>query len=154
MTRADAATWFTIDTISPSLSLIREPHVKPLLAANIWVIHGQHRDLVIDSGLGVVSLRAQVPQLFARQPALVVTHGHLDHLGGAHEFEQIWAHPDEPVDRPGRGTLQPDRLCALLGAPEGTFGDDLLIDAYPQPGYDPGNLRAAARDPDPGAGRG
>lgn len=132
-----AAHWFSVDEVSPTLSLVREPHVKPLLAANTWVIHGRDRDLVIDSGLGVASLRAGVPQMFERTPALVVTHGHLDHLGGAHEFEEIWAHPGEQLERSGRGTLLPKELGEVLGAPDGIFGDDVLIDAIPNAGYDP-----------------
>lgn len=133
-----AADWFTVDEISPVLGLVREPHVRPLLAANTWVVHGRDRDLVVDSGLGVASLRAGVPQLFERRPVLVVTHGHLDHLGGAHEFDEVWAHPRERVERSGRGTLLPQELAEVLGAPDGSFGDDdVLVDALPHAGYEP-----------------
>jgi glyoxylase-like metal-dependent hydrolase (beta-lactamase superfamily II) len=136
-TLAVATDWFTVEEISPLLSLVSEPHVKPLLAANTWVIHGRDRDLVIDSGLGVASLRSGVPQLFERTPALVVTHGHLDHLGGAHEFEDVWAHPAERIERSGRGSLLPQELCEVLGAPDGSFGYDVLLDAVPDAGFDP-----------------
>lgn len=126
--------WFSVEAITSSLWLVREPHVKPLLAANTWVVRGQDRDLVVDSGLGVASLREQLPELFDREPALVITHGHLDHMGGAHEFDEVWAHP---VERAGRGTLLPQRLGAVLGGPDGIFGNEILIDAVPNEGYDP-----------------
>jgi glyoxylase-like metal-dependent hydrolase (beta-lactamase superfamily II) len=51
--------------------------------ANIWHVRERDRDLVADSGLGVASLRHHVPALFERDPVLVVTHAHLDHLAGA-----------------------------------------------------------------------
>lgn len=151
---AVATDWFTLQEISPLISLVREPHVKPLLAANIWLIHGRDRDLVIDSGLGVASLRVGLPQMFQRTPALVVTHGHLDHLGGAHEFEEIWAHPAERVERSGRGTLLPHRLGAVLGAPDGAFGEEVLIDALPTATYDPQTYQLQPVTPTRGLGEG
>lgn len=129
--------WFTVEDVSPVLRLITETYVGPLLAANMWVFRGRDRDLVIDSGLGVASLRQELPELFERRPALVVTHGHLDHLGGAHEFDEVWAHPAERVERSGRGSLVPRRLEAVLGAPDGVFGQGVLIDAVPSLDYDP-----------------
>lgn len=132
-----APDWFTVEEVSPILRLVREPHVKPLLAANTWVIRGRDRDLIVDSGLGVASLRQGLPKLFERTPALVVTHGHLDHLGGAHEFDEVWAHPAERVERSSRGALAPQQLEAVLGAPDGVFGHEVLLDAVPVVDYDP-----------------
>jgi glyoxylase-like metal-dependent hydrolase (beta-lactamase superfamily II) len=132
-----APSWFTVDVVSPVLTLIREPHVRPLLAANTWVVRGRDRDLFVDCGLGVASLRTALPDLFERSPAMVATHGHLDHLGGAHEFDQVLVHRAEQVDRPGRGSLEPRKLAETLGAPTDAFGDELLLSALPSVGYDP-----------------
>ena len=131
-----APSWFTVDVVAPALTLIREPHVRPLLAANTWVVRGRDRDLFVDCGLGVTSLRDALPELFERTPAVVVTHGHLDHLGGAHEFDQVLAHAAERVDRPGRGVLEPRRLAEILGAPADAFGDQVLLNALPSVDYD------------------
>jgi glyoxylase-like metal-dependent hydrolase (beta-lactamase superfamily II) len=131
-----APDWFTVDVVGPALTLIREPHVRPLLAANTWVVRGRDRDLFVDCGLGVASLRLALPELFERNPAMVATHGHLDHLGGAHEFDQVLAHAAEHVDRPGRGALDPRRLAAILGAPTDAFGDAMLLSALPTVDYD------------------
>ncbi|MBA2946739.1 MBL fold metallo-hydrolase [Streptomyces himalayensis] len=128
--------WFTVEQVSPTLTLIREPHTKPVLAANTWVIHGRDRDLFVDSGLGIASMRSCIPEFFDREPALVATHGHLDHLGGAHEFAEVWAHAAERIERPGRGSLVPGSLAHVLGAPDGIFGDGVLLDAVPEESYD------------------
>lgn len=131
-----APNWFTVDVVEPALTLIREPHVRPLLAANTWVLRGRDRDLFVDCGLGVASLRTALPELFERSPAMVATHGHLDHVGGAHEFDQVLAHAAERVDRPGRGALEPGRLAEILGAPADAFGDEVLLNALPSVDYD------------------
>jgi glyoxylase-like metal-dependent hydrolase (beta-lactamase superfamily II) len=141
-----AERWYTVTPVDESLTLIEEPHVDPLLSANTWHIRGARHDLLIDAGLGITSLREALPDLFAgREPAVVLTHAHLDHMGSAHEFAECWAHPAEPVGVPGRGSLLPRVLGEALGtgtpAP-GAAGDPggpprVLINALPRAGYDP-----------------
>lgn len=131
--------WFQVTQVDDGLALITEPHVHEFLRGNIWHLRGSHRDLVVDSGLGVLSLRHGVPQLFERDPALVVTHAHLDHMGGAHEFDTCYAHPAEAVNTPAPGTLRGERLVAALGL-EAVYAEEfpeLLVDAAPGPGFDP-----------------
>lgn len=50
---------------------------------------------MIDAGLGVVALREAIPALFARDPMVLLTHTHLDHVGGAPEFGERAAHRTE-----------------------------------------------------------
>ena len=54
-----------------------------LLQANVWLVRGRDRDLLIDSGLGIASLRSALAALALRDPVLVLTHAHLDHMGPA-----------------------------------------------------------------------
>lgn len=131
-----ATTWYETVQHTDDLTQITEPHVLPLLAANTWVLRGDTSDLFIDCGLGVASLREHLPELFERDPALVATHGHLDHMGSASEFSEVWAHEHERVDLDGMGSLDPHRLATILGAPPGSFGDDTLIAALPHHDYD------------------
>ena len=42
--------------MSPELTLITEPHVDELVSANMWLVRGRERDLLVDCGLGVASL--------------------------------------------------------------------------------------------------
>ncbi|MFJ3779981.1 MBL fold metallo-hydrolase [Streptomyces sp. NPDC090075] len=86
-----AEAWFTARAVDESITLITEPHVHPFLQANTWYIRGRDRNVLIDCGLGVASLRTAFPDLFDRETILVVTHAHLDHMGSAHEFEHCWA---------------------------------------------------------------
>ncbi|WP_193605915.1 MBL fold metallo-hydrolase [Nocardioides dongkuii] len=128
--------WFSVTEVGDGVTLIQEPHVHPFLRSNTWLVRGSRRSVLVDSGLGVVPLRAALPDLLGDPDLVVVlTHAHLDHMGGAHEFDEVWAHPAEPWDQPGRGSLRGPALARVLG------GDlDLpasLLEAPPSPAYRP-----------------
>jgi glyoxylase-like metal-dependent hydrolase (beta-lactamase superfamily II) len=138
-----AADWFRVSRVSPGLTLVTEPHVHELVSANVWLVRGRERDLVVDCGLGVASLRSTLDPLVSlvsgRDPVAVVTHAHLDHMGSAHEFGECWAHPDEVVEDPPPGSLFGPALGGELGLDEAL--PPLLISALPHPGYDPARYR-------------
>jgi len=88
----DGTSWFDRRAAGVGIVRITEPHVDEILRANLWWLRGTDRDIVIDAGLGVVPLRQAVPSMFDRDPLVVLTHAHLDHVGGAHEFTERGAH--------------------------------------------------------------
>lgn len=117
-----------------------------MLRCNIWHLRGPDRDLVIDAGLGVHSLRSGVPQLFEREPDVFLTHAHLDHIGGAHEFAVSYAHAAERADTPTPGSLRREPLVEQLGleAADAEEMPELLLDAVPTPDYDVDAYRVRA----------
>lgn len=129
--------WFRTRAVDSSVDQIDEPHAHELLRANIWHVRGRDRDLIVDTGLGVASLRAELPWLFERDPFVVLTHAHLDHMGGAHEFDHCWAHAGEPFRNPPPGSLYPRPLVDELGIGTEDFNLSCpaLIDALPHGGY-------------------
>ncbi|OPC77008.1 hypothetical protein B4N89_41230 [Embleya scabrispora] len=140
-----ATPWFTATRIDEAITLVTEPHVHPLLRANTWHIRGRDHDLLIDTGLGVASLRSALPELVGthREPVVVLTHAHLDHMGSAHEFTQCWAHDAEPVAEAGRGSLVTDELAGMVGM-SALYTDDLpplLVGAVPDADYDTSTYR-------------
>lgn len=137
----DPARWFRVSDVGDGVTLVEEPYVDPLLSANIWHVRGRDRDLVVDAGLGVVSLRAQLPWLFEHDPVVVLSHAHLDHMGGAHEFADCRVHAAEAaqVRRPEPVSLAGPRLLEILGLDAGEEPvPDLLLTAVPDADYDPG----------------
>jgi glyoxylase-like metal-dependent hydrolase (beta-lactamase superfamily II) len=130
-----ASHWFRITVLNERITLIEEPHVRALLRANIWHVRGRDRDLLVDCGLGVRALAPLLRERFDREPVLVLTHTHLDHMGGAHEFSQVWAHPLEPVDAPAPGSLLGPVLATQLGLDEAL--PPMLLTARPHGDYDP-----------------
>ena len=116
-----AADWFRTSVVDEGLSVISEPFVDDLLQANMWLVRGRERDLLVDCGLGVASLRTALDPALSvsgRDPVLVLTHAHLDHMGSAHEFDDCWAHPAEAVGDPPPGSLFGPALGAELGLDE------------------------------------
>jgi glyoxylase-like metal-dependent hydrolase (beta-lactamase superfamily II) len=87
--------WFERRTVSDGITLLWEPHVHPLLRCNIWHVRGRDNDLLIDTGLGVASLADAARDLFGSPLSVILTHTHMDHAGGAHEFENCCVHSFE-----------------------------------------------------------
>lgn len=140
------ADWYIQAPVGGDVVRVSEPHVNELLSANFWWLRGHDRDLVIDAGLGVVALREAIPALFERDPLVVLTHAHLDHVGGASEFADRAAHEAEadvlaagvPASLFGRELFDKLGLDA-----DGEPVPDLMLDALPSPAYDPATYRVA-----------
>ena len=49
--------WFERKTIDEEITMLWEPNVDPLVRCNIWHVRGRDKDMLIDTGLGVCSLR-------------------------------------------------------------------------------------------------
>jgi len=131
--------WFRVTQVDESITRLEEPFADPWISANIWHVQGRDRDVVIDTGLGITSLKRELASLFPhREPIAVVTHAHLDHLGSGHEFAECWAHELEPTEAEGQGTLSGPRLLDILGAQEVEFDApaDPMITAVPFADYE------------------
>ncbi len=101
---ATADSWFSTQTLDDRITYICEPHIKTFYRCNIWHVRGRERDLLVDTGMGVVSLREQIPLLTERSLVAVASHTHFDHIGGHHEFEERVVHAGEAelLSRPTR----------------------------------------------------
>jgi glyoxylase-like metal-dependent hydrolase (beta-lactamase superfamily II) len=135
--------WFERRTVSPHLTLLTEPHVDALLRCNIWHVRGRDRDLVIDTGLGITSLRDAARDLFERPLAAVATHTHMDHTGGMHEFDERWVHDVEAKvlargsDRIPLDAAEYDAETLAMFAAVGYEIGGGILTAIPYDGYDP-----------------
>lgn len=87
--------WFSTQRISDDLYLITEPHYYWFNRPNLWLIKGRDRDLLIDTGLGVSSLRQHIASLIDKPLLAIASHIHFDHSGGMHEFEHCAIHAAE-----------------------------------------------------------
>ncbi len=92
---AIADRWFETEAMAGDITLIFEPHVIPLLRCNIWHVRGRDRDLMIDTGTGLVSLVDFAKDVLDKPVSAVATHVHLDHVGGHHEFAECLVHESE-----------------------------------------------------------
>jgi glyoxylase-like metal-dependent hydrolase (beta-lactamase superfamily II) len=92
---AAAASWYETLPLADGVTWIWEPHIKPFYRCNIWHLRGRDSDLLVDSGMGVVSLREKVALVAERPLIAVASHSHFDHIGSHHEFPQRAAHRAE-----------------------------------------------------------
>jgi glyoxylase-like metal-dependent hydrolase (beta-lactamase superfamily II) len=92
MTPAD---WWRIRPLSDGVTWIDEPYIHEFYRCNVWHVRGRDRDMLVDSGMGVVSLRQHIPQVTERPLQAVASHTHFDHIGNHHEFPCRLCHPAE-----------------------------------------------------------
>jgi glyoxylase-like metal-dependent hydrolase (beta-lactamase superfamily II) len=166
---ATAETWYESRGLSDGVTWIFEPHIKEYYRCNIWHVRGRDRDLLIDSGMGVVSLRAQIPILSGRPILAVASHTHFDHIGTHHEFAERAVHPDEAdiLAHPTRANTAADYYVAnndiftqlppghweplryeipsaapTMLLPEGSIVDtgDRSFEVFHLPGHSPGSI--------------
>ena len=111
---ATPETWYESRTLSDGVTWIFEPHIREYYRCNIWHVRGRDRDLLVDSGMGVVSLRGQMPLLSGRPVLAVASHTHFDHIGTHHEFAERAVHPAEAdiLARPTRANTVADKYVA------------------------------------------
>lgn len=86
MDRARAEDWYRVEHKGDDVTLISEPFIQPFYRCNCWHVRGRDRDMLVDSGMGVVSLRDWVPLVTERSLTAVASHTHFDHIGCHHEF--------------------------------------------------------------------
>ncbi len=150
-----AASWFTVTWVTGRTAMLTEPHIDGLIQANLWYVRGRDRDLLVDAGNGVASLPAVLAR-FARgrrEVVCLVTHAHIDHIGGFHEFERRLLHPAER-DAAARIDEQVPLVTASWSsglkavlAESGFDPPPLLVDAVPYPGFDPAAFRIVPAAP-------
>lgn len=93
--RKSAEEWYRIRTLDDGVTWIDEPHIREFFRCNIWHVRGRDRDMLVDSGMGVVSLRQWVPIVSERPLDAVASHTHFDHVGCHHEFPCRLCHAAE-----------------------------------------------------------
>jgi len=86
--------------VAPNVHQVIERYYESGNRANIWVVEGRDRDLVIDAGLGLFNVAEYLDQCGLinppRKPVLAVaTHVHFDHSGGLRYFSDVAIHTAE-----------------------------------------------------------
>jgi glyoxylase-like metal-dependent hydrolase (beta-lactamase superfamily II) len=65
---------------------------------SIFLLIGQSKALVIDAGAEISDLTSSLKRLTDKPLELVITHGHVDHIGSINEFDHLYIHPgDRPL---------------------------------------------------------
>ena len=110
MKRSRPEDWYRIRPLSDGVTWIDEPHIHEFYRCNIWHVRGRDRDMLVDSGMGVVPLRRWVPLVTERALDAVASHTHFDHIGAHHEFACRLCHEAEAhfLENPTRAGILAD----------------------------------------------
>ncbi len=123
-----AEDWFAIEPADEfGVRRIRETHVHEFGGGSIWLIEGEERCLLVDTGLGVAPLRQFVEKATDKPIVAFASLGYYDHAGGLHQFDERLIHGADAhrVRNPDRHNTASERY---LG---GTF------QAIPHRSFDP-----------------
>jgi len=82
--------WFTIKSVAENVWCINDHG-----SDNIYLIAGEEKALLIDTGIGVADLDKTIKTLTNLPVIVVNTHAHPDHSGGNFQFSEIYAHPND-----------------------------------------------------------
>lgn len=85
--------WFTVDQIDSDTYIISE--YRHWEETHCYLLCGEERSLLIDTGLGIGNIQAQVARLTDKPITAVATHVHWDHIGGHGHYPEFYVHEDE-----------------------------------------------------------
>ena len=128
-------TMFKDTVLTPHLTRIEVPG-----DVYVYLAHGTERAVLIDTGLGKGSLKAHIAELTDLPYTVILTHGHVDHAGGAGEFPEVLLHP---ADREiARMHTQKAVRAGYLGSADGLIdppAEDVFRDLLPGMTFDLGD---------------
>jgi len=87
--------WFSIAAYENDILLLRESHIDPYAVGDIWIVRGRDRNLVIDTGSGMVAPAPLVGAISGKPVTAVALNHYYDHAGGWHSFSERACHPHD-----------------------------------------------------------
>lgn len=123
--------WFEVYRIRPGVFAIYEPHQFEEVIS--YLVVGEKRALLFDTGLGVGKIRKVVESLTKLPVIAINSHTHFDHVGGNAEFVELYGEDTEysrtnangAPNEYSRDALIPERICGAL--PEGVKATSFAI---------------------------
>ena len=85
--------WFTVEKIDNRTFAISEYRHRE--ETHCYLLVGQEKAILIDTGLGVSDIKSIVDELTALPVEVITTHVHWDHIGGHGLFDHIAVHEAE-----------------------------------------------------------
>jgi glyoxylase-like metal-dependent hydrolase (beta-lactamase superfamily II) len=114
-----ADTWFEVYIVAPSVYAIYEPHQSEETIG--YLILGNARALLFDTGMGIGDLKALTLKL-SKLPIIVMnSHTHDDHVGNNWQFDTVYGmdteftrHNEKGSKDDAQAEIAPDEICGSL----------------------------------------
>jgi glyoxylase-like metal-dependent hydrolase (beta-lactamase superfamily II) len=81
--------WFKVYEAGEGVFAIAEPYNFQEVIS--YLITGKDQNILFDTGMGMASIAAVVRELSDKPVIVINSHTHYDHIGGNHEFENIYS---------------------------------------------------------------
>lgn len=102
--------WYEVQHFPHGITMIREPHQREDVKS--YLVEGELVVAIIDTGTGAGDFPGLVASLSSKRPRVLQSHGHWDHAGHSHAFDEVLIHPSE-IEGMRRGFPAPRYIAAF-----------------------------------------
>lgn len=120
--------WFSVESVDKSTFAISE--YKHWEQMHSYLVIGDEKAALIDTGLGVGNIRSIVSQITRLPIQVITTHAHWDHIGGHRYFDAISIHRDDAQWLSERFPIPLTVVKSNLMKEPCEFPEDFKIDSY------------------------
>lgn len=93
--------WFEVYEVHPGVFAIYEPGQWEEVIS--YLIVGSKQALLFDTGLGIGEMKKLVSEITPMEPIVLNSHTHFDHVGGNHQFQEVYGTETEFTKINSRG---------------------------------------------------
>jgi glyoxylase-like metal-dependent hydrolase (beta-lactamase superfamily II) len=90
--------YFSVKSLGDGITLIQD-----LSSVHFYLIEGKEKAALLDTGTGIGDLNTKLKELTELPVIVLNSHGHVDHVGGDQNFDEVWisGRDKELLDRHG-----------------------------------------------------
>jgi glyoxylase-like metal-dependent hydrolase (beta-lactamase superfamily II) len=130
--------WYGIQPQGDGIIRFREIYVDPYAVGDIWLVRGSQRDLVVDTGSGIVPPTPIIEAVSGQSVCAVALNRYYDHAGGWHNFAERACHSLE-----AHALIDPREESSLVS----DYLTEATLSALPRPGYSAADYRMIGAEP-------
>ena len=130
--------WYAIRPEDDGIIRLNEIHVDPYAVGDIWLVRRSERDLVVDTGSGIVPPAPLIEAMTDKPILAVALNSYYDHAGGWHSFAERACHRLDAA-----ALIDPSDESALVSQ----YLTDGSLSALPRAGYSTVDYRMAGAEP-------
>lgn len=119
--------WFTTEQMDKDTFVISE--YRHWEETHCYLLNGKYRSLIIDTGLGVGNIFAEVRKWTDKPVTAIASHVHWDHIGGHRYFPDFYVHKEEEAWLEGEFPLPVEAVRGMI-ADRCELPEDYDVSAY------------------------